>query len=308
MSWLRPWVNAWMRRVEKPAMARAPDPAALRRTFERQARLLFHAPPGTRQQWRALDHAGGTLPLLEIDPPRLRSRGLLLYIHGGAFVFGSPRTHAAMLAQLARRCGARAVLPQYRLAPEAPYPAAAQDVMAAWQGLIGAGIPAGEIVIGGDSAGGALALGLLAQLCADGGPMPAGVFCLSPLTDMTHSGASFQTNAEAELVLPAQRADELGQLYLAGHPADDPKVSPLFADFPGAPPVWLTASRSEILRDDSRAMAEVLRRSGAPVTYAEREPLPHVWPILHNILPEARSTLEDLAAWITALPGWPDES
>nr|WP_246455875.1 alpha/beta hydrolase fold domain-containing protein [Sulfitobacter aestuariivivens] len=295
---LRPVLNTYLRLTERRHMARS-TPQGLRVSFERKARLLFHAPRGTQQQWIRLQAGQRLVHALDIVPRVHSSDIVILYIHGGGFVFGSPRTHAAMVAQLARRLGARAVLPKYRLAPEAPYPAAAEDVRAAWKGLRATGVPAYNIFIGGDSAGGALALGLMSELAREGDAMPAGVFCFSPLADLTYSGKSFAANAQREAILPPERAGEMTRHYLAGHAADDPKVSPLFADFIGAAPLWLTVGDSEILCDDARGIAQRVRDQGGDVTFVEERDLPHVWPLFHNILPEARHTLNTLAAWIT---------
>ncbi len=308
MSLRRPLINFWMRQVEKPAMARAKDAAALRRSLELKAKFLFHAPRGTQQNWLKLSSASGVVDALEVRPKKPQAKRVILYIHGGAFVFGSPRTHAAMMAQLARRTGARVFLPQYRLAPEAPFPAAKQDLRQAWDGLLAQGIAPSDIVLGGDSAGGALALGLLAELCADGADGPAALFGFSPLTDMAHSSESFTQNARREAVLPASRAAECSEAYLGGCDPADPAVSPVHADFTGAPPVWITVGDTEILRDDAHAIAARLRECGVTVQLDEKHDLPHVWPILHNILPEARQTLDDLASWIRQLPERPSES
>ncbi|APE44736.1 esterase [Sulfitobacter alexandrii] len=298
MSLRRSFLNAYLRLVEKPRLARVRQPQQMRGTLERQARFFFHAPRGTRQHWLVLEFAQHRIDALEVVPPAVSSDAIILYIHGGGFVFGSPQTHAAMLGRIAALSGARAVLPRYRLAPEAPFPAAAEDVRAAWDGLIAAGADPSRVVLGGDSAGGTLALGLLASLAREGGPRPAGAFCFSPLTDMTYSGESFRRNARSEAILVAGRAPELAEMYLAGCQPDDPAVSPLFADFSGAAPVWLTVADTEILRDDSRRMAAHLRAQGVDVDFAEAHDLPHVWPIFHNTLPEARASLRDVAGWI----------
>ncbi|GLT11817.1 hydrolase [Sulfitobacter porphyrae] len=299
MSLLRPVLNSYLRLVEKPRLARAEGPEQMRANLEMQARYFFHAPRGTQKQWQVLQAAGRQVEALEVVPRVLTSDSVILYIHGGGFVFGSPRTHAAMLGKIGQLTGMRAVLPRYRLAPEAPFPAAATDVRTAWDGLIASGVKPAQVIVGGDSAGGALALGLLAELAGAGAAQPAGVFCFSTLTDLTYSGASFLQNAQAEAVLVAERADEMCRMYLGNHPAEDPAVSPLFADFTGAAPVWLTVGDTEILRDDSRRMAARLREQGVDVCFTEVRDLPHVWPILHNILPEARASLRALAVWIS---------
>jgi acetyl esterase/lipase len=217
-----------------------------------------------------------------------------------------------MLARLALATGARAVLPAYVRVPEAHFPAVALEVRAALDSLIYSGVEAQNIVVGGDSAGGNLVFDLLAQLCREGVALPAGVFGLSPLLDMTFSGKSFRENAACDVLLPTKRAAEMARLYLDGNSPSDPRASPLFADFSEAPPIWLTVSDTEILRDDSRRLAFRLRAAGVPVTLQEAHDLPHVWPLFHNHLPEARQTLGALAEWITSLPsgqhGAPDRA
>lgn len=305
MSLRRRLLNAWLRVVEKPRMMRSQTPEPLRKALAFNAKLFFHAPRGTTKRWTQM----GGMPTLEIEPPQgATPPRTILYFHGGAFTFGSPRTHAALLAQLAHRLGARAILPQYRLAPEAPFPAAPDDALSAWNALLAQGVAPQDIVIGGDSAGGALAFGLLSDLCAKGAALPGAVFGFSPLTDMSYSGESFRENAQSDVVLPAERAHEMGQLFLVGQSPSDPRISPVFGEFKGAGPVWITVGDTEILRDDARRLAQVCARDGVEVTLVERHDLPHVWPIFHNILPEARESLDALAAWIKQQQGWRDES
>ena len=298
MSLRQHLLNRCLRLTEKPLLARA-NPQMLRATMEMQARLFFKGPRDVFFEWRGLPGAGSVLWLTPQGPSNGR---VILYIHGGGFVFGSPETHRAMVARLALLTGAQAVLPRYARVPEAAFPKPAEDIRAAWDALCRTGIAARDIVIGGDSAGGALVFDLLAELCREGAALPAGVFGLSPLLDMTFSGASFTQNAESDVLLPAARAAEMARLYLRGQSAESPRASPILADFKGAPPVWLTVSDSEILRDDSRRFAARLRDAQVPVTFQEVHDLPHVWPLFQNHLPEARETLATLAEWISALP------
>ena len=269
MRIIAPVLNQWLRWVEKPRMARTQDPEALRRVFRWQAKLMFHAPWGTGFKWRALPGAAG-IETLEVTPKTQTAPGVVLYIHGGGFVFGSPDTHSAMMGQLAKRLGAKVFLPRYRLSPEHAFPAAVSDVRAAWDGLRAADYPAGQTVLGGDSAGGALALGLLADLCRDPAMVPAGVFCFSPLTDLRYCNPSIAQNKDADVVLPAERAHETAENYLQGADAEDPAASPIFADFTGACPVWLTVGDTEILRDDSHEMGKRLRANDVAVTLIEQ--------------------------------------
>ena len=153
-----------------------------------------------------------------------------------------------------------------------------------------------------------MALALLAEILRLGLPAPLGVFALSPLTDLRFTAPSLRDNAASEVVLPAARAGEMAQMYLQGGDAEDPRASPLLADFTGAPPVWLAVGDTEILLDDTRHMAERLRAQGVDVTEVVEHDLPHVWPIFHNLLPEARVTLRQIAGWIRSLSPPPNGS
>lgn len=295
MSLQRHILNLSLRRLEKPYLARESDPLALRQGFEAKARFWFRSPKDVRFRWD--DLAG--LPALWVEPETVTSNAVLLYFHGGGYVFGSPDTHKAMLARLASMAGVRACLPRYRLAPENAFPAAVEDARHAWSALSAEGRPAGHVLLGGDSAGGGLALALLADICSGIGPRPAGLFAFSPLTDLTFSGQSFTENAQADVLLPATRDRDLIRYYLQGADPGDPRASPLFAGFSGAPPVRLMVGDTEILLDDTLRMAARLREQEVAVELEVAHDLPHVWPIFHALLPEARTTLRSLAGWIT---------
>ena len=139
---------------------------------------------------------------------------------------------------------------------------------------------------------------LLARVLSEDLPPPVAVFAFSPLTDLTFSGESFDRNAEADVLLPVSRARELSDMYLGATSRALPEVSPLFATFEDAPPVWMSAGDTEVLYDDAVRMAAHLKSQGVPVSLHVERDLPHVWPIFHNVLPEARSTLDTLAGWI----------
>nr|WP_303626404.1 alpha/beta hydrolase [Roseovarius sp. M141] len=264
--------------------------------MERSARLFFHPPKGVT--FDDITLGDSTLAATRVTPVDPCVGPLILYLHGGGYIFGSPRTHRAMMAHLAARTRLCAVLPRYRLAPEHPFPAAPEDALTAYRAVMD---HPGGVILGGDSAGGGLALALLAQIGGLGLPQPLGTFCFSPLTDMTFSGDSFAANAKADPLLPAHRARDMAQMYLRDGDADDPRASPLYADFAGAGPVWLTAGDTEILLDDTRRMAKRLLTQGVDVTCIIEPGLPHVWPLMHALLPEARQTLSGLAGWITSL-------
>lgn len=292
MSLICRLLNPYLRVTERRRLARATAPEVLRRAFETNARLLFWPPRGAT--FAEEDVAGR--PATWVD--RQRPGPLLLYLHGGGYVFGSPRTHRAMLAHLARRTDCPALLPDYRKAPEQAFPAAFEDALAAYLAVMD---HPGGVILGGDSAGGGLALALLAEIRAQGLKAPLALFAFSPLTDMTYSGESIRSNAATDVILPAERCGEIAQMYLQGSDAGNCRASPLYAEFAGMPPVWLTAADREILLDDTRRMAVKLRDQGVEVTEVIQHDLPHVWPILHNLLPEGRATLDEVATWIRRL-------
>lgn len=296
MSVARRVLNPYLRFTEKRHLERADDPAALRRSFELKSRLFFRAPFGTRY---ARDELGGVPVQWAMARGVRREVGpLVLHLHGGGYVFGSSGTHRAMLARLSQLTGTPACLPDYRLAPEHVFPAALEDALAVYRAV--QDWPGG-VVIGGDSAGGGLALALVAEVIRTGGQRPLGVFAMSPLTDMTYSGESVRRNAGADVMLPASRVAETAEMYLAGADAEDPRASPLFADFTGGPPVWLCVGDTEILLDDTRRMAAHLRSQGVEVDLRVEHDLPHVWPFFQGLMPEAMVTLREIAAWISSL-------
>jgi acetyl esterase/lipase len=297
MSWRRALLNTSLRWFEKPHLARAATPEVLRKSFEMKARVWFHPPRGTHVRRDRV----GQVPATWVAAREAREDRVILYLHGGGYVFGSSRTHQGMLGHLSAHAGAVACLPDYRLAPEHPFPAAIEDARAAWDGLQGEGFAPGQIVIGGDSAGGGLALALLGDLIARGAALPAAVFALSPLTDMTFSGESMRGNAQSDVVLPASRAQEAAEMYLGTQDARDPLASPLFAEFAGAPPVYITAGTTEILLDDTRRMAESMREQGVDVREVILEDVPHVWPLFQGLIPEARQTLREIGQWLSPL-------
>ncbi|MEQ8899251.1 MAG: alpha/beta hydrolase [Roseovarius sp.] len=296
MSVARRILNPYLRLTERRHMARADDPGDLRRSFELKARLFFRAPFGTRYGRDAL--RGVPVQWVTARGVARESGPLLLYFHGGGYVFGSSDTHRAMLGRLSRLTGLPACLPDYRLAPEHPFPAAVEDALAVYAAVQDR---TGGVVLGGDSAGGGLALAVLGELVRAGGKLPLGVFALSPLTDMTFSGESVAANAASDVVLPRSRVAEIAEMYLAGAEARDPRASPLTADFTGGPPVWLCAGDTEILLDDTRRMAARLKAQGVAVDLRIAHDLPHVWPIFQGVLPEAMVTLREIAGWISSL-------
>lgn len=300
MSLMRPLLAFGLRAVEKRHLSRVAGPEEVRASFARKTRIFF----GPSRQVTVTPCDLGGVSALEVDLLRAAREGasdgpVVLYVHGGGFVFGSARTHAGIAAEIARRTGYPVYLPDYRLAPEHPFPAALEDLRAAWEAVAAEGRP---VFIGGDSAGGGLVLALLAELAEQGAAMPSQSFVFSPVTDLRFTALSIRTNARSEQVLPAARSDELAQLYLDGADPSNPRISPRFAVFPGVTPVHFFVAETEIMRDDTLAAVAQMRALGGCVTLERAGDLPHAWPFFARYLPEARQTLDRLASRLRPAP------
>ncbi|WP_377508580.1 alpha/beta hydrolase [Octadecabacter sp. R77987] len=278
-------LNRWLRAFQRPAMARlsAAQPERARKRFAGQMRL-FYGPPRDARMARI-----GGIEVMEVGP----TDGVpILYFHGGGYFFGSPTAYYGFAKRISQKCGLRVILPKYPLAPENPFPAAPDAALRVYRELAAQG----PVILAGDSAGGGLALSLLAQICSAGLAQPLVVWVLSPLTDLTLSGDSMTGNANTEVVLPPERMAESRDGYLSGADADDPRASPLFANFVGAAPVRIWVGDAEILYDDSRRMVAALVDQGVDAVLTEEHNLPHVWPIFPGWqLPESEVTIGQIS-------------
>lgn len=237
------------------------------------------------------DLALGGVPAERLTAEGASTSKAFLYIHGGGFVAGSPRTHRPLTWRLAKETGVPVYAIDYRLAPEHPFPAGLDDCVAAYRALLDKGYAAKSIVVGGDSAGGNLTLALALRLKAEGVPLPAALVCLSPATDMTGSGASRHENAEADSLFVEEMFDTLKPAYYAGHDEREPFLSPLFGDVAGFPPVLFQVGEREMLRDDSTRMAGKLRAAGIEAVIEVWPKVWHVWQLNADMLPEGREAI-----------------
>ena len=227
----------------------------------------------------------------------------ILYLHGGGYYFCSPRSHRSIVFGLATRSRAPAFSLDYRLAPEARFPAALDDALAAYRQLLASGRPAESIVIAGDSAGGGLALATLVALRDAGDPLPAGGVLFSPWTDLAASGASIRINDGADPMFSGRAIGRAAKLYLGDTPATHPYASPVYADLHGLPPLFIQAGSTEVLLDDSRRVAENARSEGVPVELQVWPNMPHVWQIFTPFIPEARRALDGAAGFVREVTG-----
>ncbi|MGF1551670.1 MAG: alpha/beta hydrolase [Paracoccaceae bacterium] len=300
-------VNFLLRRTAKRMLAELQEPRLLREALEADAEHLFRLPPRARFAEASIPRRGGAMPALWATsgdgPAPDAAPGeapVILYLHGGAYIAGSPRTHRHLAAALAGAIGGQALVPDYRLAPEHRLPAALSDARAAWDWLVRRGHRPGRIVVMGDSAGGGLAFALLADLTADRERLPGALVVFSPWVDLSGTAGSLARNAEAEAMLPAGRFEDLIGFCLGeGGPArDDWRVSPLNARFRAPPPAMIFAGMTEILLDDAIAIAEAMRRAGGDPELELRQALPHAWPVFLGYMREADETVEKAGRFV----------
>jgi acetyl esterase/lipase len=221
-----------------------------------------------------------------------------LYFHGGGYVFGNPGTHRQYITHLTHATGASAFAPQYRLAPRYPFPAAVEDAMTAYQGLLDRGIRPETIVVAGDSAGGGLALALVHRVRAQGLPMPGGIVVFSPYVDLTHSGYTIELNASTDY-LPLSELSHPNDYYAPGFDLENPEVSPLFADLTGFPPMLMLAGGREMLLDDAVRLDAHARAAGVDATLVIEDDMMHVWPVALSWEPATQRAFEACATWIS---------
>ena len=295
-------VAAWVvRRRVKPALADMQNIAAVRQAFGGTA---LPAPRGVRYTTATLGGVAGEWVEAETAPGTAGEAGnaatTLLYLHGGGFVGCSPHTHRPRTAALALQ-GLRVFVPDYRLAPEHPFPAAPLDALAVYRALRAA-LPSGRIVVAGDSAGGNLALGLMLTLRDAGEALPDAAALFSPALDLTGASPSLTLNATRDAMFDPAQLPHLSAAYLAGADPAQPLASPLLGRLDGLPPLLLHVGQAEVLRDDSTRLAQKAREAGVRVELQVFPVVPHVWQLIHH-LPEARRSVRAAAGFLrTAQP------
>ncbi|MBI3757006.1 MAG: alpha/beta hydrolase [Deltaproteobacteria bacterium] len=223
---------------------------------------------------------------------------VILYLHGGGYVMGSIATHREMVARLSKASGARALVVDYRLAPEYPFPAAVDDATAAYRWLLSQDVKPSRIVVAGDSAGGGLTLATLVALRDAKTPLPAAGVCLSPWVDMEGTGASMTTRAKADPVVQKQGLLGMAQLYLGGKDPKSPLAAPLHADLRGLPPLFIQVGDSETLLDDSTRFAEKAKMAGVKVDLEIWPEMPHVWQLFAPFLPEGQQAIDKIGQFV----------
>ncbi len=286
----------------------------LRKTLAEEIAPAFRVTVPYQQQRQTIDGIGSQAELPEglkttrgelaglttewLVAPGASTDHALLHLHGGGYVVGSCTSHRGLASWIGASVGVQVVLPEYRLAPEHPFPAPLDDAVAAYRALLDTGLSPERIVLSGDSAGGGLALSTLMALRDGGHPLPAAALLLSPWTDMTLAGESMQTRAAIEPWLDQELLAEFATFSRGEFALDDPRVSPLFGDLSGLPPLLVQVGDQEILLSDSLRLRKRAAAAGAHLSMEVGDELWHVYQLFAPALPDANEALERAGTWV----------
>lgn len=254
----------------------------------------YHRPDDI--EWVEVD-AGG-VPAEWTTASASREDRVLVYFHGGGYVLGSASGHRGMCSHLARATRSRLLNVDYRLAPEAPFPAAVEDAVRAYRFVLEQGVDPARTAIGGDSAGGGLTLAMLVALRDAGDPLPGAGVALSPWVDLTMSSDSIQSKGDEDPLLTPTTIDLFASAYLAGADPRTPTASPLWADLAGLPPLLIQVGTAELLLDEGRRVAEAARQAGVDVTFEAWDEMIHVWHLFADMVPESREAIARIAVYL----------
>jgi len=246
------------------------------------------------------DVDAGGVPAHWLSAPGTDPGRVPLFMHGGGYELGSVRSDGELAARLGRASGMRVLFPEYRLAPENPFPAAIDDVLTAWRWLrADQDLSAPSIAVAGDSAGGGLATALLVATRDAGQPLPAAAVLMSPTVDLTSSGASMTDRIDQDPISTPAMLRQFASDYLAGADPKTPLASPLFASLAGLPPLLIQVGTADLLLSDSERLAAAADQAGVDVTLEIGEGLTHVYQLLLGT-PEAAEATERIGKFLRA--------
>jgi epsilon-lactone hydrolase len=241
--------------------------------------------------------AGG-VPAIWAKPAGAAADRVIVYAHGGGCVTGSMHSHRKLAAHLAKAGGVTAIVPDYRLAPEHPFPAQIDDLLTVHRWLRGQGIVPEHTATAGDSAGGNLAIATVLKLREVGEPLPAAIVAISPWLDMEHTGATMQSNADSDSLVSHAVSAMMATMYLGAVAPTDPLANPLYADLAGLPPVFACAGDAETLQDNAERFAERARAAGVNVVLEIAPGQQHVYLFMAGKAKQADATIGNAADWL----------
>lgn len=299
-SWQGRVVDRLLRTFVKPTIARVPINRRVMKFSQLGFDTVTLALPVHADVHVAPADAGGVPGEWLMTGRNLISGRVVLYFHGGAYFFGSPRSHRALTWRLSRACRAKVLALNYRQPPDWHYPAPLDDAIAAYKSLLAQGYSPENIVLAGDSAGGNLVLVTLLRLRELKLPLPSCGVLISPWTDLSCTGETFASNADAEPMLPVNAIRFAAASYSARESVRDPLISPVYADLTGLPPLLVQVGSTEVLLSDAQRIAENAQRDGVSCRYQVWENMMHVFHVLAAWLPEAQLAIAEIGAFVEA--------
>lgn len=270
-----------------------PSPAEMREGFEKLGAFMPLPDDGIVTPVDA-----GGVACEWVAAPGVSETRVLLYLHGGGYVIGSLNTHRRLAYDMSKAANARVLNVDYRMAPEAPYPAAVEDAVTAYKWLLDQGTAAGSISISGDSAGGGLTMACLLSLKAQGIALPACAVPLSPWVDLEGIGGTMTSLAEADPMVRKEGLDRMSALYRNGADVRDPLVSPMYGDMTGLPPLLIQVGTRETLLDDARRLHQKALADGVVSSLEEAGGMIHVFHLFGPMLSEARDAIGRAGAFM----------
>jgi monoterpene epsilon-lactone hydrolase len=300
-SLLTALTRVWLRLFFKPFLA-PPFPLAFRRRWLAAATRVAGRARGVEESelWvgdaRMTRLRAGASEL--VGPVPAAERHAILFVHGGAFVQGGGSTYVGFASWIADATGADVYLPDYRLAPEHPYPAPVDDLFAAYSAVLELGHDPARTAIVGDSAGGALAIDTALAVPEMDVASPAGVVLISPWLDLSLSGASIAANARRDPMIKRAMLEDGGRAHAGGLRRSDPRISPLFAELGTLPPILIQVGSEEILLDDAIRFADRAWAAGVEVELQRFDGMWHDFQGLAGRIRVAREALDDVAAFL----------
>lgn len=297
-SWQAQVINLTLRNVVKPAVAKLRLTPRLMKFSQLAFDGLTMALPVHGSAGITPVHADGVPCEWVLCGEAVQQDRVFIYLHGGGYFFGSPRSHRALTWRISRAGKTKVLAVDYRQPPDHEYPAPLWDTVRVYRWLLGRGYAPHNIFIGGDSAGGNLTLVTLLKLRELGLPMPAGAVCISPWADLTAMGDSMHENADHDPMIPVSLLKFLAKIYAGEHSPHDPMLSPVYGDYTGFPPLLVQVGSTEILLSDAQGVAAAARRANVPVQLSVYPEMMHVFQVLAHVLPEGKEALREIGRFI----------